>query len=86
MGEIPNTVFGLMALIITVQAGVIGIIFKMYNTVVKEKSDIQDARIIDAKETGNKIVSPIERLATGQELTISKIQELANAIVNSRDK
>lgn len=48
MIQIPNTVFGLLAIIITTLCGVILYQQRKVDVLYKEKSDLQDRRLADA--------------------------------------
>lgn len=55
--------YGLAGLVITVLAGVIVFMFKKYEGVLKEKDDIQNQRLADAKETRQALMDPLEKQA-----------------------
>ena len=73
MTDIPNTVFGLMALIIVTLAGVIVRLYLQNSNLYKQINEIQNQRIAESKETRDKVAVPLQQIAQYSELTYNKI-------------
>ncbi len=72
--------YGLAGLVIAVLASATLFMFRKYETVLKEKDDIQNQRLLEAKETRQAIMDPLEKQANLSE----KIYDFL--INNSRGK
>lgn len=73
MVEIPNTVFGLLALIIVTLSGVIVKLWFMLVASWKEKSDLQDKRLQDSIDVRDKYVENIQKFSQTTELLYNKL-------------
>ncbi len=73
MTQIPNTVVGLMALIITVLAGVCVRFFYLNSALYKRIDDLQEQRVQDAKTVTDKVTEPLREIAQYTELSYGKI-------------
>lgn len=72
--------YGLAGLVITVLASATLFMFKKYEGVLKEKDDIQNQRLLDAKETRQTLMEPLQKQADLSE----KIYDLLVTLNSSR--
>jgi hypothetical protein len=73
MSEIPNTVFGLMALIIVSLAGVVIRLYIQNSALYKQIIDIQEQRVVDSRETRDRLGEPLQQIAQYTKLTYDKL-------------
>lgn len=73
MVEIPNTVFGLLALIITTLATVVVLLWRQNTALYKRIDELQNQRVSESKETRDKVAEPLQQIAHYSELTYNKI-------------
>lgn len=71
--SIPNTVFGLMAMIIGVQSTVVVLFYRQNNELHNRIDDLQNQRVAESKETRDKVAVPLQQIAQYSELTYNKI-------------
>lgn len=74
--------YGLAGLVIAVEAGVIIFVNKRADKLQNDKDAIQEQRIVDARETRDKVMQPLEKQAVMSE----KTYELLLNLTNRRDK
>lgn len=73
MVEIPNTVFGLMGLIIVTLSGVIARLYGQNSRLYQQIVDLQNQRVQESKETRDIVAQPLKQIAQYTELTYQKI-------------
>lgn len=72
-GQIPDTVFGLLSLIVLVLAGLVARLNSQKDDLYKQLLGLQDQRVEESKETRDKIGIPLQQISQYVELTYRKL-------------